>query len=882
MKKNFITLTIILSALFTACVSDDDNNGFQPEPPPVAEEGSVVINEVGYLGDQVELFNNGTVDVELDGYFLCLGPGTYRQIGNLVTGSTNLAPGEFLVVTYDQLNAPAGQIDGASGTGGLGLYIDNTGFADPSTLVDFVQWGAAGSIRETTAVQAGQWIAGQFVEVIGSADNSIIFDGEGDGATDFAETTTPSFGSENGAPVTPVAEVVSIILNEVEFLGDQVELFNNGNVAVDVSDYFLCLAPTTYRRVGDLPSQGNTTIEPGEFLVLTYDQINNGAGRINDTDGTGGLGLYIDNSDFASADNILDFVQWGSAGAFREQLAVDAGIWTLGDFVEVGSNAGTSIIFDGEGDAASDWAETIETSFGAENGDPIAPNASVVLNEVEFLGDQVELFNNGNVAVDVSDYFLCLGPASYLQIGQLTIVNGTTTIEPGEFLTIQYTALNIDFGNNSGIINGEVGTGGLALYNEGAADTGFGDVNNLIDFVQWGNNGSFREQLAVDAGIWALGEFVEVIGDEGGTSIIFDGEGDSAADWAETIETSFGVENGTPVAPNASVVLNEVQFVGDQVELFNNGNIAVDVSDYFLTLDGNVTNRQIRAQQFEGNITIQPGEFLVIVYDLLNSEFGGQINGENATGGLGLYSDNVGNTGFSDPDSIVDFVQWGATGSNLEEVAVDAGLWTLGEFVEVVDNENFSIVFDGAGISAADWALTTTPTFGDTNVVTAAQASVVINEVEFRGDQVELFNNGDLPVDVSGYFLCLAPTTYRQIGGLTITNGGNLVLQPGEFLVVTYDQLNVGAGLVQGQEGTGGLGLYVDSQFGNANSIVDFVQWGSDGAFREGLAGTANIWTVGDVVPVTGSATNTLSFDGAGNASTDWTEGTSTLGAPNN
>ena len=63
---------------------------------------------------------------------------------------------------------------------------------------------------------------------------------------------------------------------------------------------------------------------------------------------------------------------------------------------------------------------------------------------------------------------------------------------------------------------------------------------------------------------------------------------------------------------------------------------------------------------------------------------------------------------------------------------------------------------------------------------------------------------------------------------------------------------------------------------------MDFVQWGATGAFRESLANTAGIWTTGDSVNVSASTTNTLSFDGAGDASSDWSEGASTLGAPNN
>ena len=190
MKKFFLSV-LTLSVLLASCSSDDDvtvtNPDPDPDPDPVGE-AIFVLNEVEYLGDSVEIFNAGDTAGDLSGYFLCLGPGTYRQIGELaVEGNLQLAPGEFLSVSYEMPNAD----------GGLGLYINNTGFGNASTIADFVQWGAGGSPRENVAVDAGIWTAGDFVEVVDSADNSIIFDGEGNGVENWDETTTVTLGAEN-------------------------------------------------------------------------------------------------------------------------------------------------------------------------------------------------------------------------------------------------------------------------------------------------------------------------------------------------------------------------------------------------------------------------------------------------------------------------------------------------------------------------------------------------------------------------------------------------------------------------------------------------------------------------------------------------------------
>ena len=51
--------------------------------------------------------------------------------------------------------------------GSAALYVPNTvqpSLDDATMIIDFVQWGAAGRPREATAVEAGLWTAGQFIE----------------------------------------------------------------------------------------------------------------------------------------------------------------------------------------------------------------------------------------------------------------------------------------------------------------------------------------------------------------------------------------------------------------------------------------------------------------------------------------------------------------------------------------------------------------------------------------------------------------------------------------------------------------------------------------------------------------------------------------------
>ena len=349
MKKNFLKV-MALSFMVLACSEDDTEIENPLIDPPTGSDGidqaSFVLNEVAYLGDRIEIFNNGNAAGNLGEYFLCLGPGTYAQINNLETeGNVNLGAGEYLTVFYEMPQEE----------GGLGLYSSNQ-FTSADALVDFVQWGASGSARENVAAEAGIWTEGEFVTVLGEAANSIIYDGEGNGAANWAETSTVTFGETNVLTV-PVANGKSVVINEVQYGNlNYVELYNNGDVTVDLSMYWLCLGPGNYAQIGTLtPKTGTIALSSGEFLVLPFEM----------PDTEGGLGLYSSNQ-FTNAEAIVDFVQWGAANSPRENIAVEADIWTAGEFVPtVGPSA--SIAYDGEGDEASDWSEAVVPTLGETN-----------------------------------------------------------------------------------------------------------------------------------------------------------------------------------------------------------------------------------------------------------------------------------------------------------------------------------------------------------------------------------------------------------------------------------------------------------------------------------------------------------------------------------
>ena len=159
----------------------------------------------------------------------------------------------------------------------------------------------------------------------------------------------------------PATLFSQVKINEVVYNpstgGDMIELKNFGSSAVDVSSMWFC-TQMSYSQISTL--SGSTTIPPGGFLVLSGRTLSNSAdlGLYNDINGNTG--------NFGVQSFMEDFVQWGSGGHGRESVANGKGIWTAGTFV-TGVAQGSSIEYDGDGNAASDWAEATTPTLGAEN-----------------------------------------------------------------------------------------------------------------------------------------------------------------------------------------------------------------------------------------------------------------------------------------------------------------------------------------------------------------------------------------------------------------------------------------------------------------------------------------------------------------------------------
>jgi len=155
--------------------------------------------------------------------------------------------------------------------------------------------------------------------------------------------------------------MAQVRINEVDYSDKWVELYNTGTSSVNVSNYHLCTYPT-YQDLATLTGQSTVTMNAGEFLVVDWDPLSNNAG-----DPDGEVGLYVDGDRFTDHTDMVDYMEFGESGHFRESVAVDAGEWQSGEFVSLAPSGKTLSYFGMTGEVGQEnWDASNETK-GAPN-----------------------------------------------------------------------------------------------------------------------------------------------------------------------------------------------------------------------------------------------------------------------------------------------------------------------------------------------------------------------------------------------------------------------------------------------------------------------------------------------------------------------------------
>ncbi|MEM7161189.1 MAG: lamin tail domain-containing protein [Bacteroidota bacterium] len=178
----------------------------------------------------------------------------------------------------------------------------------------------------------------------------------------------------------------------VDLSTSQITLKNMGASTEDISSLRLC-ALFAYDALssGDVTVvDGDLNLDPGESVTVSWD-----APTLNMT--ASDLGLYTASGSFGLAVNMLDFLQWGAGGLGREGVAVTAGLWTAGEFIDSGS----PFYFTGG---------AMDSGLGSWSSNPPAttgPCTDLFFSEyIEGSSNNkaIEIYNPTGSAVDLTDY----------------------------------------------------------------------------------------------------------------------------------------------------------------------------------------------------------------------------------------------------------------------------------------------------------------------------------------------------------------------------------------------------------------------------------------------------------------------------------------------
>ncbi len=148
---------------------------------------------------------------------------------------------------------------------------------------------------------------------------------------------------------------------------------------------------------------------------------------------------------------------------------------------------------------------------------------------------------------------------------------------------------------------------------------------------------------------------------------------------------------------------------------------------------------------------------------------------------------------------------------------------------------------------------TTATTVPDPTTTTLATSGVLlIAAIDFEGGTYTLRNDGDAPIDLTGYFACNRPS-YTELPAAT--------LAPGESIDISSGGLSLSAD-------DGELGVYDSQSFSSTSAIQAYVQWGSDSHGRTGTAVAAGVWTDGEFVDNAGASIESTGSNPI--SATDW------------
>ena len=187
--------------------------------------------------------------------------------------------------------------------------------------------------------------------------------------TAFAARTSPSTippaaATHDNAPDASSGLVADFRLSEVAFgASGYVAITNVGGADGSIAGYAVCqraeclvLDPITVEPFGVVwvaANDGEGLSIGGDVAVLA---ARGGFGSLLASDGE--IALFR-SEQFSSADELVTYVEWGSADNSTEAIAVEAGLWETGAFIEIPPDAFGVVSTRTDADSSRDWVALI-------------------------------------------------------------------------------------------------------------------------------------------------------------------------------------------------------------------------------------------------------------------------------------------------------------------------------------------------------------------------------------------------------------------------------------------------------------------------------------------------------------------------------------------
>lgn len=626
-----------------------------PEPTVIVPE--VLINEVFYdppgsdTGlEWIELINISGASVEMTGWDLKPGSSPYFTFPDFV-----LESGQRVVVhvNTDGENTAEELFTGPSSNMGntSGSVVLFTGTAhSEEDITDFVQYGAGDQTWENLAVSVGIWTEDDFAVDVDEG-YSLSRDPDATDTNDSADWSQcySSLLAENcpaaptATPTTPPTATETAIPTATPSPNPTATATSGPGTPTETPEPTQTASPTTTPTspteiiVNELlcdPEGGDTGLEyieilnvsdsdvlltgwdlkPDDAPYYTFPEFTlnaharvivhiNADGENSETDlytgpgsnmgnSAGFVALFNDTSH--SSSTIVDYLEYGQGGQTWEAAAVDAGIWTTGDFID-GQVEGLSLNLDPDGsdnNSSNDWSHCwpsplevnctiIPTPTASPSSTPTVtpttgpgtptvtpePTATpeptstpagafdVVINEV-FVdpagGDTgmefIELLNITDDPVVLTGYDLKPDDAGYFTFPEFTLEGHARVVvhintEGENTATDLYTGPDSNMGNSTGFV---------ALFNDTSHSS-----TTIVDYLEYGAGGQTWESAAVTAGIWTAGDFIEGLAEGLSVNLLPDGiDTNSSSDWTNCwpspLESNCTVEPTPTPSPSAS------------------------------------------------------------------------------------------------------------------------------------------------------------------------------------------------------------------------------------------------------------------------------------------------------------------------------------------